>query len=116
METNWTNIAIDIGVLSFIGLVYYFYQKRRIIRISKEEILYALHEFRLKINEFADLSKDSSQYEQIKNFTDLFENELQAQNLEGFLLLKNKASYLDSELSDKFHQILFKIEDHLASK
>ena len=116
METNWTNIAIDIGVLSLIGLAYYFYQKRRIIRISKEEILYALHEFRLKVNEFADLNKESSQYEQIKSFTDLFEAEFQTENLEGFLLLKNKTNSLDSSLSDNFHQILHKIEDHLASK
>ena len=38
----WLNILIDIGVLAFIGLLYYFYQKRRIIRVSHETILYDL--------------------------------------------------------------------------
>lgn len=38
MSDFWMNFAIEIGFLSFLGVLYYFWQKRRIIRFEENKV------------------------------------------------------------------------------
>lgn len=37
MGSFWGNFAIEIGILSFLGVLYYFYQKRKIIHYEENK-------------------------------------------------------------------------------
>jgi hypothetical protein len=34
MDNSWMNFALEIGFLAFLGILYYFYQKRKILRFE----------------------------------------------------------------------------------
>lgn len=38
MESIWFNFALEIGFLAFLGVLYYFYQKRKILNYEKNKI------------------------------------------------------------------------------
>jgi hypothetical protein len=38
MSNLWFNFAIEIGFLSLLGILYYFYQKRRLIKFEENKI------------------------------------------------------------------------------
>lgn len=37
MDNIWFNFALEIGLFSFLGILYYFYQKRRIIKYEENK-------------------------------------------------------------------------------
>jgi hypothetical protein len=43
-------IALEIGLLAFLGLLYYLFQKRRILKHAKNELIFALEDFLYDIN------------------------------------------------------------------
>lgn len=38
MDNFWMNFALEIGLLSFLGVLYYFYQKRKIIHYEENKV------------------------------------------------------------------------------
>lgn len=112
----WLNILIDIGILSLIGLMYYYYQKKRIIRVSHENILSDLESYRFKVNEYVDARKNEENYQRLKEFSDHFEKIYTDQNLEGFNELLNKQDLLSNKLKEQLNALNAQIVDHLASK
>lgn len=38
MDTVWFNFALEIGFFSFLGVLYYFYQKRKILHFEENKI------------------------------------------------------------------------------
>lgn len=116
MKTDWLNIAIEIGILGLMGLCYYLYQKKRIIRTSRNDLDIALSEFRLKINEYAQNNKSSQNFKQIKSFTDLFEQKYSDNALKELISIKEESHVLSKDLVDEFTLIISQIEDHLSSE
>ena len=37
MDNMWLNFALEIGLFSFLGILYYFYQKRKILRYEENK-------------------------------------------------------------------------------
>lgn len=37
MDEMWLNFALEIGLFSFLGMLYYFYQKRKILRYEENK-------------------------------------------------------------------------------
>lgn len=115
MDT-WLHILIDLLILSFFGILYYFFQKKRIIRISLEDILENLDSFRFKLNEFTESKKNSPDYLSIQSFNNKFEDQYQGQNLLELLKLQKDSAILNKDLLDFFNLICKQIHDHLGAK
>ena len=115
MDT-WLHILIDLLILSFFGILYYFFQKKRIIRISLEDILENLDSFRFKLNEFTESKMNSSDYLSIQSFNNKFEDQYQEQNLLELLKLQKDSAILNKDLLDFFNLICKQIHDHLGAK
>jgi len=104
----WMGILLDIGILAVLGMAYYYWQKRKIIRVSREEVLADLDDFRLELNKFTEENASNSK---ITLFTNQFEDIFKTGDIKSLLELDPKA--LDSELK-KFYEALCKqIKDHL---
>lgn len=114
--SNWSDILIDIGILSSVGMMYYFYQKRRIIRVSHEAIIGDLEMYRFKLNEFVQSMADTQNYQIVKHFSDQFEVLFQNQDLENFAKLLNQDKCLSDELKDELKALNDQIADHLVSR
>lgn len=112
----WLNILIDIGVLAFIGLLYYFYQKRRIIRVSHEMILYDLNDFRFKLNEFIEKNATHPQLEHLQDLATNIDQIYETQQFDSFHQLLDYQNTLPEELSKTLLALDSQIKDHLISK
>lgn len=112
MET-WLKILIDITVLSFLGLLYYFYQKRRILRVSFNQVINDLESFRLELNEYLEMHSSNTIGQ---NFCDKFENAFNQQDLSTILELQNATLGLDSKLEADFQLLCQQIHDHLTAE
>ncbi len=113
---SWLFILVDISILGFFGILYYFYQKRRIIRISLEDIQENLEDFRLKLNEYNDEMKHSDVYSNLQEFTDSFEANFQSEDLLGFIKIQNDSVILNKDLEEFYTLICRQIHDHLGAK
>jgi hypothetical protein len=113
---TWLQILVDISILLFFGVLYYFYQKRRIIRVSLEDIVENLDSFRLQLNEYTENKVGSSNYLSIQSFNNEFEKLYQAEDLLGYLKLQKDSNTLNPDLQDFFNLICKQIHDHLGAK
>jgi len=111
----WLNILIDISILAFVGLLYYFYQKRRIIQISKADILADLESYRLKLNEFAETQQEKHEFDLINELCEKVDDYCQTQNLQAFCKLDINEHILNAGLVEDFELICDKITDFLES-
>lgn len=112
----WLNILIDIGILSCIGLLYYFYQKKRIIKNSYQFILENLQHFRYSLNEYVEQMNESDNYQALREFSDQFEVIYQNNELESFSGLLKKQQLLSKELKNQLNLLNDQITDHLISR
>jgi hypothetical protein len=110
---TWINIAIDIGVLAFAGLLYYIYQRRRILRHSLFQIEDALDKFHYHTNEYAEEMMKTPEYDNINSICEILDDYFQNKNLEQVLKISEKISYLPNPLQEEYKQIADKILDHL---
>lgn len=113
---SWLNIIIDIGVLAFIGLLYYFFQKRRIIKVTHEMIIQDLSEYRLKVNEFIEQKVKSKELNKLQEFADLLDKIYQTQDLESFHHLIQYQDILSQKLSNQLSELNNQVIDLLQSK
>jgi hypothetical protein len=113
---TWLHILVDVSILAFFGILYYFYQKRRIIRISLEDIVENLDSFRFKLNEYTESKSNSSDYSLIQSFNNKFEELYQSQSLLELLKLQKNSDTLNKDLQDFFNLICKQIHDHLGAK
>ena len=109
--STWTSILFDIAILTVLGCVYYLYQKRRIISVSREEILEDLQNFRQQLNQFADESKNSDSYQDLIQFVEEFE--LYFQNKDLTAIVNQEGNFLNKDLVEFQKAISKQITDHL---
>lgn len=62
------SILIDLGILGFFGLLYYWFQRRRIIRASVLEVQDRIQEFLYDLHAFLDKNKNASFYTDLDAF------------------------------------------------
>ena len=107
----WLSLTIEFGVLALLGTAYYFYQRRRILRSSREQILADLEEFQHQLNQFMEDSRDKSSYKKICAFTQDFEKFYKASDFQA--LTSMETSILDSELKSFYDALGGQILSHI---
>jgi len=110
--SQWLHILIDISVLSFLGFLYYIWQKRKIIRLSLEDIWIDLENFRFDLHKYTE---ENNQNKELVLFTEEFEAAFQAQKIEQIIILEKNTAVLSSALSQYFDQLCHQIKDHLSA-
>ena len=105
---SWQSILLDLGILTLLGVAYYYYQKRKIIRVDKYAILADIERFRLELNNFCD---NKSQSSELKLFNNKFESIYESGNFSE--LIKLKPQGLNSELDHFYEALCQQIIDHL---
>ena len=105
---TWLGILLDLGILALLGVAYYYWQKRRIVRVSREEILADLESFRFQLNKFTEENPSKSE---LILFTNLFEDIFKQGDIKSIIDLDSNA--LDSELKEFYEALCKQIKDHL---
>jgi len=114
---GWLGIGIDLGVLAFFGFLYYIWQRKRIISVSREYIFNDLHEFNFDVNKYAEANKSSPTYQLLNKFTNNLDSALKEENLEQVLNLKSSINdCLTQEQNQDFTAICNQIVDFNNSK
>lgn len=112
----WLNISIDIGILALMGLLYYFYQRKKILKVSKEMILTDLEQFRIVLNEYAEQQKESDKYHSINKFCEKYDLYYQEASLNDFLTIQDESRCLSKNLKQDFSDLCIQITEHITAR
>lgn len=75
MEANWFNILIEVGFFLFLALLYYLFQKKRIIRADINDVFHKLEKLTYDLNHFLDSSTDQQLVKDSNKVLDELERE-----------------------------------------
>lgn len=112
MENIW-KLAFELAFLSFLGLLYYFFQKKRIIKFTIEEIyihadslIYLCHE------QIEKLKNAKGQYTELEEFVEAFEAEIELEEVDSLkvFMLTNKFK----PQNDKIIELILDIKNMLG--
>ena len=82
MDTFW-KIVIEIGILGFFALLYYLFQRKKILQFSSDEIFFHLDELIYNIHERIDFLKSQGQtVESFQTYIDKLERIRKATDIE----------------------------------
>ena len=113
MELKWFNILIEIGFFLVLALLYYVYQKKKIIRFDKMEIFQMADEFSIKLNYFLDAHKAAPNYELLNQLCSEVEKAIEQNEFDKLHpLLGQMNELLPTELSTISSQLIETIENH----
>jgi hypothetical protein len=115
MSNTWTNILIEMGILCFLGFLYYIFQRRRIVRFDQEEILESLANLTYDLNHFLEEHKAEIFYKELDEFCKNVELANENQSLPEIIHVFQDASYngMPKELKVKFEEIKSKLEFYI---
>lgn len=105
METFYS-ILIDLGVLTFLGLLYYLWQRRRIIVYSTQEITGELQDFLYHFHSYLQEHQNEEYYTELNAFALSIEESLQTQEL---ALIQRSLNNAPSSLPEEFQKIINQI-------
>lgn len=99
-------ILIDLGVLGFFGFLFYFFQRRKILRNSSYEIKQRLQKFIFDLHEFLDGKNEQDFYSVLNTYALNLETVLNSENIldEKNSLIAPQA--LPEELKEEIESIL----------
>ena len=107
----WLKITLDISVLAFLGLLYYFIQRRRIIKNDLGEIFHFLEKAIYQSNEFLDNKQDKQFYSRVNSFIESLEKSLEGSDIN---LLNESLNSIPSELPEEVQIQLREIKNSLS--
>lgn len=64
----WLKLTLEMGFLLLLGVLYYLYQRKRVIRQAQDEVCYLLDELLFKLNHFLEENPNHEKKEPIKCF------------------------------------------------
>lgn len=67
MDSKWWGYLVEAGILGGFALIYYFFQRKRIIRADKEEIFDIANYIHLEIEKLENSSSTSAELQSLKN-------------------------------------------------
>lgn len=110
-------LAAEMGVFAFFGLLYYIFQRRRIIHHSISEMFYILDAAIFKTHEFLDDKKNEPFYTKVNDFN----LELEKINTRDDLpqlekLLTNIPNELSDEIQMELKDVKSRISFHIKTK
>ena len=79
--TSFYSILIDLGVLAFFGLLFYYFQRRRIIKHSKYEIRELLQKFIFDLHVYLDDKQRESDYKKLNQYAEDLEKLLPREDI-----------------------------------
>ncbi|MCO4755674.1 MAG: hypothetical protein KC478_14425 [Bacteriovoracaceae bacterium] len=100
------SLLFDIGVLAFFGLLYYTWQKNRIIKASTAQIRADLSDFIYELHEYLDGKEGSNDYAALNDFATELEQAIETPSLES---MKNKVDKAPKALPEKLQLELDRI-------
>lgn len=113
MSDTWFNLIIEMGVLAFLGLLYYFYQKRKIIRFDKEEIFELVGEVTYELNHFLEEKKEEAFYNTLNIFCTQLEECSENSSIQQLHeILKELPSNIPEKIKIKVQEIKIRLEFH----
>lgn len=109
---SWMNFIFELGVLCFFGFLYYFFQKRRIIRVDTEEIFFQINEIIYDLNNYLDGKESEESYQKLNNLTKDLEKILDNTNIEDVIkfTLGNDFDYVPSDIKKKLLDIKIRLD------
>lgn len=107
----WLSLTFEFGALALLGTAYYFFQRRRILRSSREQIVADLEEFQYQLNQFMEDSKGKDSYQKVCAFVQGFEMFYKAADFQA--LTSMDSNILDSELKSFYDALSGQILSHI---
>jgi hypothetical protein len=86
-------IALEIGLLAFLGLLYYLFQKRRILKHAKNELIFALEDFLYDINCHLEENKNTQDNSTLQDFVKEAESYLERKDIKGLCDYLSKSDF-----------------------
>ena len=103
--SSFYSILIDLGVLCFFGLLFYWYQKRRIIRNSTYEIQVGLQKLIYDLHNYLDQKESEEYYQELNTYTEKLEQLIQSPSLIYEKDQLNPPNSFPIELKDDLYKI-----------
>ena len=99
---NWLTIIIEIGILAFILLLYYVFQRRRIIHRDIEEIFLVTDDIIYKIHQYLDNKQGEGHYQELNNFVTSLEKCTEQHSIEELIkALMIRPSHLPTDINQR---------------
>ena len=107
---SWWNVLVEAAVLVFFGLLYYFWQKRRIISRDTIEVFEKVHQLTLTLNSYLDGKENESYYQRLNDFTTQLELALKEESIDQII----EAMKMDQgQLTEDITKQITEINHHL---
>lgn len=114
MNQNWQNLLFEIALLILLGILYYFYQKKKILKADENRIPYIL-EFVLQAC-LAEKEEDQAELDKlIEEIDDYLQNK---NDIVPIQVMKNfkESTYCNPDLKEVLHEALIEIEQIYGKK
>lgn len=110
----WVKILLDLSVLAALGLLYYFVQRRRIIKSDLSEIFHFIEKNIFKAHEFLDTKKENEQYKLMNSFVEGLEKSLETADVKLLnSYLQQIPKGFPKEIKDELNSIKENISIHI---
>ncbi len=107
-------ILAELAFLALLAILYYFFQRHRILRNDKREIYKSLHEMIIDIHQFLEENQDIRHHDKITSFVADLEKFNEAKDYESLSLITKEApSFLPNKFSDSFASFHDQIRFHV---
>jgi hypothetical protein len=113
MDYDMINILIEVAGFGLLGLLYYTWQKKRIIRADVSDIFHQLDKLTFDLNHYLEDHKNKSFYYEINKTVEAIEKERELPKLKE-LLLRIPADFPLEILKQK-EELLEQIDFHCQS-
>jgi len=100
------SILIDIGVLAFFGVLFYLFQRRRILRNSAYEIKDGIQKLTFDLHHFLDDKKNESFYNELNEYALKLEGLLDSMNIHEQRDQLQAPKSLPSELKEQLDKVI----------
>lgn len=113
MDDDIINIFIEVAAFCLLGLLYYIWQKKRILRADINDIFHQLDKLTYDLNHYLDANKNESFYNDINKIIEDIEKEQDLARLKEHLL--RIPIELSSEISNQRNTLIEQINFHCKS-
>lgn len=114
MNETTTKLATELAVLAFFGLLYYIWQRRKIIRVDLAELYQSIDEFTFNITEFLNEEDNRAKYPKLIQINKDIHTALQLRELKTIQGHFEEINFtVPSEIEEDIAKIKSQIQFHL---
>ena len=113
--SDMMRISLEMGLLTFLGVLYYLFQRGRIIRNDLAEIYHLIEKYIFHINDFLDDKKNESYYQELNAYAEKLERLNEAGDIHVlYSFLEKVPNGLPKELEADLETIMTQLKFHHA--